>query len=215
MAMKVIPPAWFRQLNQELNELFEGDGRWTSDATGFSASTYIRWRDLTGNIESAKRAALKLHCLIQLPFLNIACMEVTDGTAADAPMLKRLVRQLGLKDMEEVALDSAYLSRRICTMLAERGVRTILIRPKRKTMAKGLGSPAWKWMMHNYLDDRDGFMEKNNAIRPKAETAIRSLKRTITHWLRSRKVRMQRKEAYSYVIAYNVGRAVINPLRLI
>jgi len=214
-AMKVIPPAWFRQLNQELNELFEGDGRWTGDATGFSASTYIRWRDLTGNIESAKRAALKLHYLIQLSFLNIACMEVTDGTAADAPMLKRLVRQLGLKDMEEVALDSAYLSRRICTMLAERGVRTILIRPKRNTMSKGLGSPAWKWMMHNYLDDGDGFMEKYNAIRPKAETAIRSLKRTITHWLRSRKVRMQRKEAYSYVIAYNVVRAVINPLRLI
>ena len=62
-AMRLIPTAWFRQLNQELNRAFEGDGRWTGDATGFSTSTYARWRNVTG-MESAKRAALKLHCLI-------------------------------------------------------------------------------------------------------------------------------------------------------
>jgi len=214
-AMKLIPPSWFRLLNQELNKLFDGDGRWTGDSTGFSTSTYVRWRDLTGNIESMKRAALKLHCLIQLPFLNIPCMEVTDGTAADAPMLRRLVRQLKLKDMEEVALDSGYLARWVCTMLAERGVEKILIKPKRNTTAKSLGSPAWRRMMLNYIDDEDDFIERYNGIRPKAETTFSSLKRTIAHWLRSRKRRMQRKEAYMYVIAYNVVRAVINPIRLI
>jgi hypothetical protein len=98
-AMKATPPAWFRQLNQELNKSFEDDGRWTGDSTGFPTSTYARWRDLTGDIETAKRAALKLHCLIQIPFPNIPCIEVTDGSAADAPMLRRLVKQLGLKDI--------------------------------------------------------------------------------------------------------------------
>jgi len=214
-AMRQMPVAWFRQLNQELNKSFEGDGRWTGDSTGFSTSTYIRWRDLTGNIETAKRAALKLHCLIQLPFLNIPCMEVTDGTAADAPMLRRLVKQIGLKDMEEIALDSGYLARWVCTLLAKRGVQSILIKPKRNTTAKGLGSLAWRRMMRHYLDDQDGFMEKYNGIRPKAETTFSSLKRTIAYWLRSHKKNMQRKEAYTCVIAYNVVRAVINPLRLI
>lgn len=214
-AMRLIPVAWFRQLNQELNKAFEGDGRWTGDATGFSTSTYVRWRDLSGNIETAKRAALKLHCLIQLPFLNIPCMEVTDGTAADAPMLRRLVKQIGLKDMEEVALDSGYLARWVCTMLAERGVRTILIKPKRNTTARSRGSPAWRRMVLEYLNDRERFIERYNSMRPKAETTFSSLKRTITHWLRSRKKRMQRKEAYAYVIAYNVVRAIVNPLRLI
>ena len=65
-AMRKMPVAWFRQFNQELNELFDGDGRWTGDSTGFSASTYLRWRDMTGRIESAKRVAVKLHCLIHL-----------------------------------------------------------------------------------------------------------------------------------------------------
>lgn len=117
--------------------------------------------------------------------------------------------------MEEVALDSGYLARWVCTMLAERGVEKILIKPKRNTTAKSLGSPAWRRMMLNYIDDEDDFIERYNAIRPKAETTFSSLKRTIAHWLRSRKKRMQRKEAYSYVIAYNVVRAIVNPLRLI
>jgi len=58
-------------------------------------------------------------------------------------------------------------------------------------------------------------MEKYNGIRPKAETTFSSLKRTIAHWHRSHKKTMQRKEAYMYVIAYNMVRAVINPIRLI
>jgi transposase len=166
-------------------------------------------------VKTAKRTALKLHCLIQLPFLNIPCMEVTDGTAADAPMLRRLMRQLGLKEIEEIALDKAYLARWVCTMLAERGVQTILIKPKKNTTARSRGSPAWRRMVLAYLEDREGFIERYNDLRPKAETTFSSLKRTVAHWIRSRKKRMQRKEAYSYVIAYNVIRAVVNPVRLI
>ena len=214
-AMRKMPVAWFRQFNQELNELFDGDGRWTGDSTGFSASTYLRWRDMTGRIESAKRVALKLHCLIQLPFLNIPCVEVTDGAAADAPILKRLVRQIGLKEMEEIALDSAYLARWVCSMLEERGVEGILIKPKRNTTARSHGSQAWRRMVLNYLEDKASFLDRYNKLRPRAETTFSSLKRTIAHWLRSRKKTMQRKEAFTCVIAYNVVRAVINPLRLI
>jgi len=52
------------------------DGRVVVPLSLLSTSTYLRWRDLSGNIESAKRAALKLHCLIQLPFLNSPVEEV-------------------------------------------------------------------------------------------------------------------------------------------
>jgi len=214
-AMKLIPVSWFKKLNIELNKLFDGDGRWTGDSTGFSTSTYLRWRDLTGNIESAKRVALKLHCLIQLPFLNIPCMEFTDGAAADAPILKRLVRQLGMKDIEEIALDSAYLARWVCDMLEKMGVESILIKPKRNATARSRGSQAWRRMILNYLKDKESFLEKYNAIRPMAETTISSVKRTIAYWLRSRKKTMQKKEGCTCIIAYNVVRAVVNPLRLI
>jgi len=62
---------------------------------------------------------------------------------------------------------------------------------------------------------REDFIERYNKIRPKAETTFSSLKRTIAHWLRSGKENMQKKEAYTCVIVYNVVRAVINIVRLI
>jgi transposase len=117
--------------------------------------------------------------------------------------------------LDEIALDSGYLVRWARSMLTERGVEAILIKPKGNTTAKCGGSPSWRRMTLGYLDNREGFIERYDAIRPKAETAFSSLKGTVTNWLRSRKGRMQRKEAYSYVIAYNVIRAVVNPVRLI
>jgi transposase len=113
--------------------------------------------------------------------------------------LKRLVRQLGMKDIEEIALDSAYLAR--CDMLAKRGVESIPIKLKRNATAKSRGSQAWRRMILNYLNDRESFIEI-------------TLKRTIAYWLRSRKKTMQKKEGCTCIIAYNVVRAVVNPLRL-
>ena len=117
-----------------------------------------------------------------------------------------------MKDIEEIALDSAYLAR--CDMLAKRGVESIPIKLKRNATAKSRGSQAWRRMILNYLNDRESFIEKYNAIRPMAETTISSLKRTIAYWLRSRKKTMQKKEGCTCIIAYNVVRAVVNPLRL-
>jgi transposase len=117
--------------------------------------------------------------------------------------------------MEEIALDSAYLARWVCSMLEERGVEGILIKPKRNTTARSHGSQAWRRMVLNYLEDKASFLDRYNKLRPRAETTFSSLKRTIAHWLRSRKKTMQRKETFTCVIAYNVVRAVINPLRLI
>jgi len=62
---------------------------------------------------------------------------------------------------------------------------------------------------------RQGELEKYNDIRPKAETTISSVKRTIAYWLRIRKKTMQRKGGCICIIAYNVVRAVVNLLRLI
>jgi len=49
---------------------------------------------------------LKLHAIFQLPELNIPNMEVTCGEAGDSPMLKRLMRELPLDDIEAAAKTS-------------------------------------------------------------------------------------------------------------
>lgn len=105
---------------------------------------------MTGHIESAK---MKLHYLIQLLFPYIPYVEVTDGAAADAPILKRIV--------------------------------------------KSLGSLAWRRMMLDHVNDVRGFIGSffgHDDLRPMAETTFSSLKRTIAHWLTSRKRTMQRRK---------------------
>ncbi|MBO3803509.1 MAG: hypothetical protein JTT11_06495 [Candidatus Brockarchaeota archaeon] len=62
--MKLMPVAWFGQLNQELNKTFKGDRERTGDSTGLSTSTYLRWRDLMGDMEGAKRLSSQLHCQV-------------------------------------------------------------------------------------------------------------------------------------------------------
>jgi hypothetical protein len=114
--------------------------------------------------------------------------------------------------MEEIALDSAYLARWVCEMLAKIGVESMLIKPKRNATARSRGSQAWRRMI---LKDKESFLEKYNDIRPMAETTISSVKRTIAYWLRIRKKTMQRKGGCTCIIAYNVVRAVVNLLRLI
>jgi transposase len=90
----------------------------------------------------------------------------------------------------------------------------MLIKPKRNATARSRGSQAWRRMILNYLKDKESFLEKYNGIRSKAETTISSVKGTIAYWLRSRKKTMQRKEGCTCIIAYNVFRAVVNPIRL-
>jgi len=128
-------------------------------------------------------------------------VEVTNGTTADAPML---VRHLGMMDIEEIALDSEYLARHVCMILADLVDQKILIRPKKNNTARSRGSQTWRRMDLDYLDGGNTFLDKYNKIRPKAETPFSLLKRTISHWLRRRKKTMQRKRAYTCVIAYNV-----------
>jgi transposase len=57
---------------------------------------------------------------------------------------------------------------------------------------------AWRRMILNYLNDREDFLEKYNAIRPKAETTISSVKRTIAYWLRSEKKGFYIKKHFSF-----------------
>jgi len=70
----------------------------------------------------------------------------------------------------------------------------------------------------NYYDKIDNVFVWISPVRP-IETTSRekntsnrkasSLKRTIAYWLRSKKKTMQRKEAFTCVIAYSVVRDVI------
>ena len=202
--LRSLPETYLKRLNKKINRFLSLGRRIAADATGVGTRSFKRWVTVRAGRKASKRDYLKLHAIFQLPELNIPNMEVTDGEANDSPILKRLMRELPLDDIEAAAMDSGYLSRRNCTMLAEYGVRSILIKPKKNTTANSHGSKAWRNMILAYRENKEEWIRRYNSIRPLAESGFSAFKRTMGHWLTSLKRCMQRKELITRVLVYNL-----------
>jgi len=202
--LRKLPETYLKRLNKQINTFLNIGHRIAADATGVGTKVFKRWITVRARRKASKRDYLKLHAIFQLPELNIPNMEVTSGETHDSPMLKRLMRELPLDDIEAAAMDSGYLSRKNCTLLSEQGVRSIYIKPKKNTTAKSHGSKAWRDMILNYRKNRIEWIRQYNSIRPLAESGFSAFKRTTGHWLTSLKRCMLRKELLTRVLVYNL-----------
>src|SRR3989337_241034 len=99
----------------------KGESQIAIDATGFSTKTCVKWRNILHS--GTKREWLKLHAAVTTVLKAIPSMEVTDGEASDSPQLAGLLCALPIDDLEAVAADSAYLSRRNCSLIEALGAK--------------------------------------------------------------------------------------------
>jgi len=130
-------------------------------------------------------------------------MEVTDGEANDSPQLGRLLEALPLDDVEAVAADSAYLSRRNCDRIESIGARPY-IKPKGNSTARSHGSPAWRRMILDHGENPEEWGRRYH-VRSSAETAFSVIKRRFGYRLSSIRRDLQRKEVMTKVLAYNLN----------
>jgi transposase len=209
--LRKLPETYLKRLNRRINRFLSLGHRIAADATGVGTKVFKRWITIRAKRKASKRDYLKLHAIFQLPELNIPNMEVTSGEANDSPILKRLLRELPLDDIEAAAMDSGYLSRKNCTLLSEHHVRSIYIKPKKNTTARSRGSKAWREMILIYRKNREEWIRQYNSIRPLAESGFSAFKRTMGHWLTSIKRCMQRKELLTRVLVYNLRIATKTP----
>jgi len=172
------------------------------DATGFCTKTYVRWGDPRPN-RTKRRDWLKLHAAVTSILKAIPSMEVTDGEVSDSPQLRKLLRSLPLDDVEAVAADSAYLSRRNCDLIEAVGAKPY-IKLKRNSTVRSHGSKAWKNMVLDYKENPEAW-NKRYHIRSSAETAFSVIKRRFGYRLSSIRRDLQRKELMTKVIAYNLN----------
>jgi len=99
------------------------------DGTGIAIRKYERWFDVRNSRKSRKRRFVKLHAHIttdkKMPFFLSAT--VTKGYKNDSPQLKGLMSQKSREiALENVALDSAYLSRRNAQLVANHGANPVI-----------------------------------------------------------------------------------------
>ena len=121
--------------------------------------------------------------------------------------LKELKGELG---GEDGTFDSAYLTRKLCTLLKSVGWDPI-IKPKSNTVSNANGSQAWKEMVLMYENDQDQFDERYR--QRSIEAVYSAIKAMYGASLRTRLVSTRTTEAMMHVILYNVemvARAQIN-----
>jgi transposase len=127
-------------------------------------------------------------------------MEVTTGNVGEQTRLENLLKDL--EDIEMVAGDSGYLSRRNCELIKAKGA-TPYLKPRKHSPTKIMGPPAWRRMIESYRQNHEKWM-KHYHKRSMAETAFSALKRTLGHWLTSIRRNIQKLELMIKVIVYNI-----------
>jgi len=145
---------------------------------------------------------LKLHATVTSVLKAIPSMEVTDGEANDSPQLGNLLKTLD--DVEAVAADSGYLSRRNCDLIEAIGAKPYIKPKKNIVIVRSHGSKAWKNMLLEYAEKPDDW-NKIYHFRSSAETAFSAIKRKFGYQLSSIRRDFQRKELMTKVIAYNLN----------
>jgi transposase len=108
-------------------------------------------------------------------------MGVTGAYKNDAVQLKNVLASLPIDDLEAVAADSAYLSRRNCDLIEAKGARPFF-KPKQNVKGRSHGSKAWKNMIHYFRGNPQGW-RRTYRLRSSAETAFSAIKRKFGHRL--------------------------------
>ena len=131
-------------------------------------------------------------------------MEVTDGEVHDSPQLARLLDSLPLDDIEIVAADAGYLSRRNCDLIEAKGAKPYIKIKKNIQVIRAFGSRAWVNMILEWRANPEAWNKKYN-MRSSAESAFSAIKRRFGHRLASIRKDLQRKELMTKVLAYNIN----------
>lgn len=131
-------------------------------------------------------------------------VEITDGDRHESPQFEKLIEPLD--EVNILAGDSAYLSRKNCDLVEQKG-GTPFFKPKCNVRNRSHGSFAWRKMLTAYSEDKEAWLKRYHR-RSLVESVFSAIKRRLGHWLFSVKKALQRKELLMKVIAYNLLKVV-------
>ena len=176
-------------------------GSLAGDSTGYSSSRFVRWFSIRHDQVRLKRGWVKLHSIVDVSTRTVLDYLVTDGYTSDItglwPMLGRIEEGAGF-----FCLDSAYLARKICDAISDKGI-VPRIRPKSNTVCKNGGSQAWGDMARTHRDELARFMDEYHQ-RSTIEAVFGAIKKMYGNHLRSRRRARQSREIAIRVICYNI-----------
>jgi len=203
--MQRMPPGCIKKLNQRLTVRFRRKGiEGITDASGFRLRTSSSWYDIRIQRKSRRKDHLKLHIIGDFQTGIIHSFSVTGGREGDSPQFRKMILVIG--KVLKMAGDSAYMARKNCTLVRDRG-GTPYFRLKVNVTAKPKSHPEWKAMVKLYHKDPKAWLKEYH-IRSYVEAIFASIKHRFGNFLRSIKPANQEKELSLKVICYNVVRVL-------
>jgi len=145
---------------------------------------------------------LKLHFIVDCKSLLILSFKVTSPFKADSKQVEEMLKFIG--SLGRLCADKAYLSRKICNVIAKHGGRPYISIKKNVTRIRAQGSKAWREMLVMYRRSKKLYKKRYHR-RSLAETAVSTVKRRFNHTLYSKKRRAQKNELRLKVLTYNLS----------
>ena len=199
-AYGMIPEAYLREVHTRIIGDVMVTGSLAGDSTGYSSNRFVRWFSIRHDQVGLKRGWVKMHSIIDVSTRTVLDYLVTDGYTSDItglwPMLGRI------EEGADFCLDSAYLARKICGAISDKGM-VPRIRPKSNTVCKNGGSQAWGDMTRTHRDELARFMDEYHQ-RSIIEAVFGAIKKMYGNHLRGRRRARQSREIAIRVICYNI-----------
>jgi transposase len=125
----------------------------------------------------------------------------------ESPYLKPLLHQVAelYAIVVKVCMDSGFLSRENCTLIEEAGAMPRIL-PKKGVSLRAKGSPAWRRMMLEFVEDTQEWLRKYHS-RSIVETVNSTLKRLFGP-LRKKLVERKATEILARICVYNIRQLV-------
>ena len=178
------------------------EDKFAVDSTGFSTSIFSRWYAINYKTDE-HRLYKKAHVMSGVRTNVICSIEITDGSAHDAPLFAKLVESTAKRfQMKEVMADKGYCSRDCFTIVSEHGAIPF-IPFKRNTTNKPRNSPIWKAMFQYFSEHKEAFMEHYH-LRSNAESVFSMMKRKQGTHLRSKNDTAQVNELLCKALVHNI-----------
>jgi len=176
------------------------------DGTGIAIRKYERWFDVRNSKRSRKRRFVRLHAHVttdkEMPFFLSAI--VTKGYKNDSPQLRGLMSQKSREiALENVALDSAFLSRRNAQLVANHEANPVIKLKSNTTSALSKGYPAWNRMVHEAWENKEAY-ESRYHRRAVIEGVFGAFKHRFGREMASKIRHNQNVEVLCRVVAWNV-----------
>jgi len=162
----------------------------------------VRWLTVRHGRKKRRKDFLKLHFIVDCQSLLILAFKVTPPFKADSKQVEELLRFI--RDLDWLCADKAYLSRKICDLVAKHGGEPYISIKKNITRIRAKGSKAWREMLVMYKRSRKLYKKRYHR-RSLAETAVSTVKRRFNHTLYSKKRRAQKNELRLKVLTYNLS----------